>query len=553
MIKPLLAGLTTILIISILILSSVPPVSRDALTHHLAVPKLYLTHGGIYEIPSLAFSYYPMNLDLMYLIPLYFGNDIAPKYIHFFFGLLTALLVFGHLKKRIDKTYALFGAIFFLSIPVIVKLSITAYVDLGLVFFSTASIIFLFKWIESDFKLKHLIVSAVFCGLSLGTKYNAIIVFALLSMFVVLIYMRTSHNAKNDTEAVRSVKALSSGFIFIVVSLLVFSPWMIRNYTWTKNPVYPLYNNLFNKSDTEPISYGLGMDNESLDKDKNKKLGPFAIRRIIYHESLLKTVFVPVRIFFEGEDGDPGLFDGKLSPFLFILPFFAFIRFKKDDRLLKTEKTILLSFSLLYILFAFFKVDMRIRYIAPVIPPLVILSVMGLRNIFLLLSERFSKFSGRIYQFCLFAFFAVIVSANAVYIVKQFDYVKPFGYLSGKVGRDEYIEKYRPEYAAFQYANKNLLPDVKILCLFLGNRRYYSDRELIFGDNVLINSVKSGTKTTSDMRKKGITHLLIGYDLFNWWIDQNLNDGEKIFLKKFLKENTALVFSKGGYGLLELH
>ncbi|MBU4010576.1 MAG: phospholipid carrier-dependent glycosyltransferase, partial [Proteobacteria bacterium] len=146
MIKPLLAGLTTILIISILILSSVPPVSRDALTHHLAVPKLYLTHGGIYEIPSLAFSYYPMNLDLMYLIPLYFGNDIAPKYIHFFFGLLTALLVFGHLKKRIDKTYALFGAIFFLSIPVIVKLSITAYVDLGLVFFSTASIIFLFKW-----------------------------------------------------------------------------------------------------------------------------------------------------------------------------------------------------------------------------------------------------------------------------------------------------------------------------------------------------------------------------------------------------------------------
>ena len=66
-------------------LASVPPTSRDALTHHLAVPKLYLQHGGIYEIPWLEFSYYPMNLDLLYMIPLAFGNDIIPKVFTFFF------------------------------------------------------------------------------------------------------------------------------------------------------------------------------------------------------------------------------------------------------------------------------------------------------------------------------------------------------------------------------------------------------------------------------------------------------------------------------------
>ncbi|MCK4830907.1 hypothetical protein KA005_85140, partial [bacterium] len=71
------------LILSICILSCVPPVSKDALTHHLAVPKLYLSHGDIYEIPFMVFSYYPMNLDFLYLIPLYFGNDIVPKFIHF--------------------------------------------------------------------------------------------------------------------------------------------------------------------------------------------------------------------------------------------------------------------------------------------------------------------------------------------------------------------------------------------------------------------------------------------------------------------------------------
>ena len=43
------------------------PISRDALTHHLYLPRLYLQHGGIYEIPDLVFSYYPMNLDLLYI------------------------------------------------------------------------------------------------------------------------------------------------------------------------------------------------------------------------------------------------------------------------------------------------------------------------------------------------------------------------------------------------------------------------------------------------------------------------------------------------------
>ena len=119
----------------IILLSWVPPVSRDALSHHLSVPKLYLKHQGMYEIPSIMFSYYPMNVDLLYLIPLYFGNDILPKIIHFIFALFTAWLIYTYLVKRVEAIWAIIGAIFFLSLPIIVKLSITVYVDLGLVFF----------------------------------------------------------------------------------------------------------------------------------------------------------------------------------------------------------------------------------------------------------------------------------------------------------------------------------------------------------------------------------------------------------------------------------
>jgi hypothetical protein len=99
------------LIASIIVLSLVPPVAKDELVHHLAVPKLYLKHGKMYEIPFMPFSYYPMSLQLLYLIPLYFGNDIIPKFIHFSFALLTAYLIFIYLRRRLDSSYALLGAV----------------------------------------------------------------------------------------------------------------------------------------------------------------------------------------------------------------------------------------------------------------------------------------------------------------------------------------------------------------------------------------------------------------------------------------------------------
>ena len=51
--KWVLLGGLALLLFSICVLAMVPPVSKDALVHHLAVPKLYLKHGGIYEILSL--------------------------------------------------------------------------------------------------------------------------------------------------------------------------------------------------------------------------------------------------------------------------------------------------------------------------------------------------------------------------------------------------------------------------------------------------------------------------------------------------------------------
>jgi len=538
-IRTILILLLLLLFISIIILASVPPVSRDALTHHLAVPMLYIEHGGIYEIPQIRFSYYPMNLDYLYLIPLYFGNDIFPKYIHFAFALATALLLFRYLKPKFNTEYALFGAMLFLSTPVVVKLSITVYVDLGLIFFSTASILYILRWLEKDFKLRYLIISAASCGLALGTKYNGLIVFFLLTLFVPFIYLRS---ASSGTAS--QVKGVTYGIIFFFVALLFFSPWMIKNYIWTDNPFFPLYDGWFNPKiiKTAASSTSPGWNH-------------FSIRHFVYKESWWEIALIPIRIFFLGEDGKPKFFDGKLNPFLFLLPFFSFLNIRGFYSTVKTQKKILLSFSILFLLFAFVERDMRIRWISPIIPPLVILSVFGLSNLSQLISEYGPVNLNKTCRFGIVAAASFALFMNAMYIAEQFRHVDPFGYITGSVDREAYIKKYRPEYSAIAYANENLPSDVRIMALFLGNRQYYSRQDVFFGINQfegIIKNTVSSNEMSMKLLKMEVTHFLIGHSLMNKWANAKFSAAEKKKLKEFFKNNMNLLFAKGGYGLYEL-
>ena len=553
-----LIGCLILLVASIIILASVPPVSRDALIHHLAIPKLYLKHGGIHEIPWARWSYYPMNLDLLYMIPLYFGNDIIPKYIHFGFALLTALLIFRYLKNRLDVVYALLGVVVFLSLPIIVKLSVTAYVDLGLVFFSFAALFYFLKWVNHEFKIKFLLISAFCCGLGLGTKYNGLIVLFLLTLFTIFIYARNS--AAIDKK---QLKAIGFGIVFMLVAIIVFSPWAIRNYVWTRNPIYPLYNSRFNdeKAETAEITSGDSSDGETDESNSviGKNIGNrghFAIRKIVFKETAWEIALVPIRIFFQGRDDNPKYFDGKLNPLLFFLPLIAFFHIIRDSAKRKTEKKILLSFSILFILYAFFQTDMRIRYISPAIPPLVILSIYGLNDLMNLVNNRLSEFFRKSGMVLLSLAVGLLLCLNAAYIINQYQHVSPLSFILGHLDRNGYIEKYRPEYAAIQFANHAVPDNGIILGVFLGNRSYYSNRKMRFDYNRLlmatIRQELSAEAVAAYLRKAGITHLIIRYDLFIQWIENNFTENQKGTLARLFNEQMDLVFTKAGHGVYQL-
>jgi 4-amino-4-deoxy-L-arabinose transferase-like glycosyltransferase len=538
-------------VLSVVVLSWVPPVGKDALTHHLAVPKLYLKHGGIYEIPGVLYSYYPMNLDLLYMVPLYFGNDIIPKFIHFAFALFTAFSIFIYLRRRIDTHFALVGAILFLSLPIVVKLSISAYVDLGLVFFSTASILFLLYWLEHQYPLRYLVIAGICCGLALGTKYNGLIIFLLLSFFVAFYYVRS---AAEERSGIRQMKGIGYAILFVLISLSVFSPWMARNYVWTKNPVYPLYDQWFNPPQASPILQK-GKKVESVSKGAPLRLDHFTKRRINYDETWWQSALVPVRIFFQGKDNDPRYFDGKLNPFLFFLPFLVFLKTRRITGVLKTETHFLSSFSVLYLGLVFFSSEMRIRWIAPIIPPLILLSVLGLHGLKTAIAARWSRNGEKIATGSVLILLGLYLALNTAYVVGQFRHVDPLSYITGGIGRDDYIERYWGEYPVVRYANATLPEHADILSLFLGNRFYYSDRKMNFNVWIFKTAVdksKSPEEISKYLLKKGITHLLVRYDLFMIWSRINFSQDRKQVVEAFFKASARRLYSKNGYGLFEL-
>ena len=525
----------------ILLLACTPPISRDALIHHLQIPKLYLQHGGIYEIPALKFSYYPMNLDLLYLWALSFGNDILPKYIHMLFGFGTALLLYWYISKRLSKTYALLGSLFFLSIPIIVKLSVTIYVDLGLIFFSTAALLSLFHWIEGGKKKYNaLILAGICCGLAMGTKYNGLLVLFLLTLFIPVLVLRSTENSSNSSR-----KALQAAALFFLAALLVASPWFIRNTLWTGNPLYPLYDGFFNP---QVVQVASGSSTEPPVR------GVFATRHVLYGENLGQLLLLPLRIFFEGADDDPRLFDGRLNPFLLLLPLLAFSRLSTTNKQVKLEKITLAAFCILYFLFAFNSGVLRTRYLSPMVPFLVILSMYGLQNLYLFTTKHLTSRPAA--NLTILLPVALMLSWNVEYLHQQFQLIAPFSYISGRLNRDEYLKIYRPEYGVMQYANTNLPDSSKILCIFMGWRGYYLDKEHVFDHNSnpdrLLSWIKASNTDVDDilerLHKNKFSHILLRNDLMVRWV-QHLSPPQRNKWSTIEKNHLSMLSSFSGYTL----
>jgi len=504
------------------ILNLTPPISRDALIHHLAIPKLWLKHGGYYEIPWADYSYYPMYINLLYLIGLYFKNDIIQKFIHFSFGLGTGWLIYHYLKQKYDLNWALLGVVIFITTPIVVWLSTSAYIDLGMTFFTTGSVLAFIKWRDSEYsQLKWLLIFSFCMGIAAGSKYNALIAWFIMNLMLMLSYVR-------DTN--KQIGALQYGILFFAISVLV-----------AQQPVQEVIHRQF--------------------VDKTSRIGFFQMREIMYGESFWETLLIPLRMFFQGEDNSYRYFQGALNPILIL-----FAPFTMLNKKYKQDKIFFALFSALFIFMAYFLTEKQVRYILPVLPFLSILAVMGIKDLTdklkaetFLFSLRFHVTVRSISRIVLFACVSILLASNLFYLRDRINIIKPLPYIFGQESRENFLKRHLLHYNAVRYINANLMDDAKVFTMFLGRRGYYLDRtyknEPSFGRNTIIHMVNSSThekKFTKYVRSMNVTHILMRTELVDNYLKDNFSQEE---IKRFLnlaKKCWKLVYETNGYTVWDI-
>jgi Dolichyl-phosphate-mannose-protein mannosyltransferase len=508
-----------------IILCLVPPTARDELTHHLAIPRLYARAGRIIEVPMAPYAYYPMLLDMLYTPWVYWGYDSVPKLIHGLFGFLTGLSLYAYLSRRMNAVYGLLGFFFFISVPSVLRLSHWAYVDLGTTFYTTAALLCMLRWSEEKARGRWLILAALSAGFAVATKPNGLVAWLLLFFLFAWVSVRETEHGRD--------RIFSACMLFAVVGALPFLPWLAKNWLQTGNPFFPLLGGFFH------VKAGVEGDGASY-----VNLGVFAKRELLYGESWWEITTLPLRLFFFGRDDDPQYFDGVLGPSLILLLPWAF----KGKWL--EEKKVLVSFALLFFLYALFLVDLRARYILPIVPPMAILLTYSVFNVYLRIKQP-------VYLFAVLFGFAAY---NGYYLWRYFQDVAPSGYVTGRETREAYLARALPEYPAFQYVNRELSPMTKIYLLFVGRRVYYCEREYFHDGGELpgfllraIRSAKEPADVARQLKTRHLTHLLVRDELLIRFLRDNLDPAQQRLWDAFATNHLKNLFRDRGHSVLQLH
>jgi hypothetical protein len=508
-----------------LLLCLVPPTARDELTHHLSIPRLYVRAGRIVEVPMAPYSYFPMLLDMFYTPWVLWGLDSVPKIVHALFGYLTGLLLYGYLARRMNSVYGLLGFFAWVSTPSVLRLSHWAYVDLGIVFYTTSAVFCLLRWREEEDCYSWLVLGGLAAGFAFATKPNGLV--ACLLLLLLLAWQL----AREPTR--RLGRMLFDCALFGVAVALPCLPWLAKNWYQTGNPFFPLLGSLLSArgpAASAPAQY--------------VSMGVLSKRELFYGESWWQIAALPLRLFFSGQDDNPQYFDGVLSPLLILLLPWAF----KGKWL--EEKLWLFAFALLYLTYSLFLVDLRARYVLLIVPPLVVLFAYGVFNIYLRIKWPAYLAAGLL----------CFAGYHGFYLYRYFVTVEPVQYLLGRETRADYLSRTLPEYATFAYINRQLPAAAKIYLLFIGRRGYYCERDYFHDGGELPAFLLSALRTAQEpaqvehvLRRKGITHLMVRTDLLGRYLVANLPPEKIALWNKFAISRLSLNFQERGYAVYELH
>ena len=208
-----------------------PIVAWDSLAYHLVGPKLFIEAGRFVHplnIPQLGFPLLgQMHFTLGMLL---IGDGVTPLF-HFGYGLMTIGLTVVLARRAFSQETAWMAALVLLSIPTFFTLMGWPYVDITLMFYTTAVFYVFYLWTQNKQTGWSVVLGMMF-GFSGGLKYTAVATPIAITISLIWVSRRDG------------ILEIAKRLVIIGgVALLLVSPWLLENYLTTGNPVYPFMIN----------------------------------------------------------------------------------------------------------------------------------------------------------------------------------------------------------------------------------------------------------------------------------------------------------------------
>lgn len=457
----------------VLIPALAPPSGSDwdSLAYHLAIPKLYLQHGGFYYIDYSSHSNFPFLVEMLYTPALSMNNPAGAKMVHYLYGVLLVLAVVMLTRKHFNPKAAPLAALAVASMPIVLWEATTAYIDLATALYTVIAVNFLLNYLDNEDR-KSLVGCAIAVGFAASTKMTALALIPLLIIWLLI----------DRYAAVRRIE-WKRALMFVGIALLVCSPWYIKTLIYTGNPVYPFFYSIFGGKDwTSELAQNYTMLQGRFGMGHN--LGSF--------------LMLPWNLTFHSDRfyDTPGLFIGPI--FLVAVPLLLVTRYN-------SRKLVGLTLFFLAQIILWFVLTQQSRYL---IPSFAILAV---------IITAIAYFDERC-RFTRTALYLTFIATMLFGILRlSFQIIDAAPVVFGHETQDAYLSKTLPIYPAQKWINEHTPSEAKI-ALFGDTRGYYLDRDYVWADpghNVrFTRNFASVSEFVAYMKEQGITYALVNYQVF---------------------------------------
>jgi hypothetical protein len=497
-----------------------PPISRDALIHHLAIPKRYIAQHGIVDVPFSMPSYNPPFMEMLYTGSLLLSSDILAQLLHFFFYVGSLFFTYALGRRVLPRSMSMLAVLLFDSLPVVCRVSSFAYSDLGLTFFTLGGFFAILEWSGTRSK-RWLILGAIMTGLAVCCKYNGFIVLVAIVLGIIF----TLDRWRVPLKLMIGVVAF-----FLLIATSVNTPWLVRNSLFTGNPIYPLAKDYLGKPwlPDQP------------------KLSQYQERKMLWGETLRDQISLPWNLSVKTTSKARYELDGVINPiFLVFLPVFVFSSPK--TRSVK----MMAGFCLLYFLLFWASSRVRLRYLIPIYP-------------FLGIITSYTFYGWRTKGKKLFIVLAVSFSIllNLYWLLVYTSSVNPMDFLTGKENREAFLTRHIPSYPVFKYVNTSLPQNARVMFLYggnYGNDAYYLDRDYFFDSRylgytgkIVIKKAATPEEVRQEFSSMGITHLLINWQRLRIDFESSLPPEKLLLFRTFCLRFLQLQCKHGGSFLYRL-